>query len=205
MKTVFVLFVYTFLTVAALAQSPQAFNYQGIARDLNGTSLIDRNIGLRISIRSGSSNGTVVYEEIHNVLTNKLGIFNIEIGNGGSPSGQFSLISWGTNDHYIQIEMDENGGSDFQNIGTSELLSVPYALYATHGGDNKWTDDSKGIHYNGGNVGIGTNSPSQKLTIEGNEPTDEAREYIYLNNQSLSNRSLVYMGLSAGNETSKTY
>ncbi|MBK9982935.1 MAG: hypothetical protein IPP15_11030 [Saprospiraceae bacterium] len=205
MKPVFILFLYTFLSVSAFAQSPQAFNYQGIARDLSGNPLVNRNIALQISIRSGTADGTVVYKEIHNVLTNRLGLFNIGIGNGGSPTGQFSLINWGANDHYIQIEMDGDGGSNFQNLGTSELLSVPYALYAAHGGDNKWIDDSKGIHYNGGNVGIGTNSGSEKLTIMGDDPTLNDRGYLYLNNQSLSNRSLVYMGLSAGNETSKTY
>jgi hypothetical protein len=202
MKKVFFL-MYTFLVLGSIyAQSPEAFNYQGIARDVIGTPLPNTNISLRISIIQDTPSGTTAYSENHFILTNKLGLFNIEVGHGSNPTGQFSDIKWGMHNHYIQIEMDESGGTNFQFLGTSQLLSVPYALYAANG---KWLDNSKGIHYIGGNVGIGTDNPIDKLTILGNDPMGDARYYLSLNNLSTSNRSYAMMRLSAGQPNSYTY
>lgn len=192
--------------ISATAQLPQAFNYQGIARNSSGSPLVNTNISLRISILQGVLPGTEVYREDHSVLTNKLGVFSIAVGGGNTQMGQFDAIDWGADSHSIQIEMDPDGGSNFTLLGASPLLSVPYALYAGKVSDEdlSWKENAKGIHYTQGNVGIGTNSPDQKLSIEGTDDTGTSRNYVNLNNLSTSNRSLVLLQLSAGEPNSST-
>ncbi|MBL7766830.1 MAG: tail fiber domain-containing protein [Chitinophagaceae bacterium] len=111
-------------------QVPQAFPYQAIARDSSGTQLINQNISLRFSVLDGNQAGPVVYQETHSVLTNNLGLMNVNIGQGIVQSGVFNSINWGSGFKYLQVEMDINGGNNFIVMGTSQLLSVPYALYA---------------------------------------------------------------------------
>lgn len=118
------------LTTQLLSQSPQAFNYQGVARDLSNNPITNRNIGLRISILQNSTIGSEVYKELHLTQTNQLGLFNIKIGLGTPVISVFKDINWSKEIHFLQIEMDENGGSNYQLIGTSQLLSVPYALHS---------------------------------------------------------------------------
>lgn len=116
------------------AQSPQKFNYQGVARDNGGNIIANQNIGLRLSILSGSMNGTVQYSETQHVTTNDFGLFTIAIGDGTPVSGSFNGVGWGSNSHFLKMEMDPAGGSAYQLMGTSQLLSVPYALYAENSG-----------------------------------------------------------------------
>jgi uncharacterized protein (TIGR02145 family) len=112
------------------AQPPQAFNYQAVARDYAGNILSGQNVSFRISILMDNINGTAVYIEIHETVTNEFGLVNLEIGNGSDISGVFDEIGWGSRLYFLQIELGENGGSNFQYMGTSQLLSVPYALNA---------------------------------------------------------------------------
>jgi hypothetical protein len=118
------------LAISIFAQVPEAFKYQAIARDLSGNVIANQNISLRINILQGSSTGTSVYCETHSVTSNGMGLMNLEIGNGTYVSGSFSGITWGTSTYYIKIEMDATGGTSYVPMGTSQLLSVPYALYA---------------------------------------------------------------------------
>ena len=127
----YLLSILSLLFVTSLfAQAPQSINYQAAARTSTGELLTDQEVSLRISVLSGNINGTPVYTETHNARTNDLGLFNLAIGNGTPESGTMSSIDWGADRHFLQIELDANGGSDFVLIGTSQLLSVPYALYA---------------------------------------------------------------------------
>lgn len=119
-----------FLPQQASAQVPEAFKYQAIARDLSGNVIANQSISLRINILQGSSTGPSVYCETHNVTTNGFGLMNLEIGNGTYVSGNFANITWVTSTFYVKIEMDATGGTSYQPMGTSQLLSVPYALYA---------------------------------------------------------------------------
>jgi hypothetical protein len=84
------------LSVCSLitAQAPQAFNYQGLARTTAGEPIINRSISLRIAILAGSPNGSAVYTERHDVITNQFGLFNIEVGRGDEITGQFAAIGW---------------------------------------------------------------------------------------------------------------
>ncbi|MTB53180.1 hypothetical protein [Lewinella sp. W8] len=134
MKAIHLIILFTLFVGSLFAQAPQAFNYQGVARDLSGNPLPNQDIQLRITVKLGDVAGTDAYQEIHQATTSDLGLFNLQVGMGTPTIGDFSGISWGSNRHYLQIEMDEEGGNDFDLLGTSELLSVPYALYAENGG-----------------------------------------------------------------------
>lgn len=133
MKPLFSLFVVLCLIVpsfAAAQGSPQLMNYQGVARDNGGNVLANQNIALQLSIISGSATGTVEYSETQATTTNDFGLFNIEIGGGTVVSGTFSAVNWGSTSHFLKVELDAAGGTSYQEMGTSQLLSVPYAFYA---------------------------------------------------------------------------
>jgi hypothetical protein len=110
---------------------PQAINYQAVARDAGG-NLITTPLTVRISIRSGSASGPVVYQETHNATPNTYGLFNLSIGQGTPGTGSFGAIDWSAGTYFAQVEL--NTGSGFQNMGTQQMLSVPYALYAGKAG-----------------------------------------------------------------------
>ncbi|PLX17615.1 MAG: hypothetical protein C0597_06920, partial [Marinilabiliales bacterium] len=112
------------------AQSPELFNYQAVIRDNTGELLVSTDIGVRISILEGSSSGSILYQETHDEATNQYGLLNIEIGSGTAASGNMASINWGSNKKYLRIEIDETGGSSYTEMGTVQLLSVPYSLYA---------------------------------------------------------------------------
>jgi len=117
-----------------MAQSPQKMSYQSVVRNASGALLVDQAIGLRISILQGGENGTPFYVETHNEMTNANGLYSVQIGNGSPVSGSVITIDWSNGPYFIKTETDPNGGSNYTLIGSSELLSVPYALYAANGG-----------------------------------------------------------------------
>ncbi|MCG3167641.1 MAG: hypothetical protein POELPBGB_03435 [Bacteroidia bacterium] len=129
-KILFTLAVAAFIFTSAFAQAPEKINYQGVANDVSGNPLATQNIGIRFSIHSGSPSGTVVYSETHNTTTDAQGVFSLIIGDGTVVSGTFSTINWGSNSFYLQNEMDPTGGTSYTDMGTTQLVSVPYALYA---------------------------------------------------------------------------
>ncbi len=118
------------LSISTFGQTPQAIKYQAVARDAAGNPVVNQTVNLRISILQGSILGAVVYSETHSSLTNSFGLSNINIGLGTIISGTFSAINWGANIYFIKVEMDITGGVSYVEMGTSQLLSVPYALYA---------------------------------------------------------------------------
>ena len=117
--------------------APGILNYQGVARNSVGNVLVNKNITLRLTIRDGSAAGPTVYAETRPVTTNPFGLFNVQLGSPGATSvtGTIAGVPWGVGLKYIQVEIDPNGGSTFINIGTAQLASVPYALYATTAND----------------------------------------------------------------------
>ncbi len=121
------------LAISAHAQAPNAFNYQGVARNGAGSPLSTASIGLRISIHDGSATGPTVYQERHVPMTNAFGLFNVFVGGGVVLSGAFNTINWSSGAKYLQVELDPSGGTSYTLAGNSQLLSVPYALYAANG------------------------------------------------------------------------
>lgn len=115
---------------ALLSQSRDAFNYQAVVRDNGGNLIANQNVSFRISILKSTADGTSVYSETHTTTTSSQGIVALQIGNGSIVSGDFPAIQWGSDVYFTQIEVDTNGGEDFQLLGTTQLLSVPYALHA---------------------------------------------------------------------------
>jgi hypothetical protein len=130
MKKLFLLLAGLAVSTMIFAQAPESFKYQAIARDGTGAVLANKTVTFRMSIIEGTVTGDIVYSEKHTATTNEFGLVNLEIGRGTSPSGTFEGINWGVDQHFLKVEMDPNGGSDYLLLGSSELLSVPYALYA---------------------------------------------------------------------------
>ena len=119
------------LAFGVLGQSPQGFSYQAEIRNDNGDLLVNQQIGVRISIIEGSTSGNTSYAETHDITTSDLGKLTLQIGGGDSILGDFNLIDWGANVFFVEVAIDENGGNNFEAISNSQLLSVPYALYAS--------------------------------------------------------------------------
>ena len=120
-----------FFPIFAIAQAPQKINFQSILRNSSGEVIGNSSVSLKISILSGSINGSSVYSETHAKTTDASGLISLQIGNGTVVSGIFANIDWGGISHFIKLEADFSGGSNYVVLGTQELMSVPYALYAS--------------------------------------------------------------------------
>lgn len=165
-KALYLFFALFALGASVNAQAPSKINFQGVARDASGSILANSSIGVRFTIKSGSASGTNVYQEVHSATTNQFGLFSLEIGGGSlAPgSGQFSAIDWSGNSFFVETAIDPLGGSNFTVVGTSQLLSVPYALYAKDGGG--WHQNNNDLfNTNTNQVGIGITSPTSKLHV----------------------------------------
>lgn len=122
-----------FSHIQAGAQAPAKFNYQGIARNASGQPLASQALGLRLSVRDLTAGGAVLYQETHTVNTNAYGLYSVSVGGGTVVSGAMADVNWGVGDKYLQVEMDPAGGTSYTDLGTSQLLSVPYAMYSGSG------------------------------------------------------------------------
>jgi hypothetical protein len=136
MKNLYLLLILLFLSLSIYAQSPDKMSYQAVVRDANNTLVANQTVGMQISILQSTITGTVVYTEIHSVDTNLNGLVSLEIGNGSS-SDNFSEIDWSAGPYFIKTETDPTGGSSYTITGTSQLMSVPFALYATTSGSSQ--------------------------------------------------------------------
>ena len=186
MKKILLLFLLS--SQVLLAQIPQAFNYQGIARDLSGNPLANKAIKVRLSILSeAGTNQTTLYSETHNLSTNQFGLFALPVGKGTVISGIFAGIIWtDATKKLLKSEIDPDGNGYSLNV-TSDLQSVPFALSAKTvetenqkltlagnllsisqgnsvdlsalvGNNSQWTNTSYGINYSGGKVSIGNDN-----------------------------------------------
>ena len=129
MKKVYTLLITALLNTVLLAQ-PQKMSYQAVIRDASNVLVASHAVGMQISILQGSASGTVVYAETHTPTANANGLVSIEIGAGIMVTGTFASIDWSTGTYFIKTETDPAGGTSYSITGTSQLLSVPYALYA---------------------------------------------------------------------------
>lgn len=178
------------LTVAVLsllsgaqALSPQLINFQGIARRADGSPIASTAVKLRLTIRQGTSSGSVVYQETNSLTTSPGGQFAIQIGGGTVVSGSLALIAWQSGTFYLQTEIDPAGGSSYVDMGTQQMVSVPYALQshlsdlttavagtanrvAIFGSGGNTIGDSN-IYYSGGFIGINSPTPGYYLDVGG--------------------------------------
>lgn len=171
MKTKFILSFLTLLLSAGFlnAQVSRYINYQAVARDNAGLVFQNQTITVRLTIRSGTAGGPSEYQESHNVTTNNFGTFSVKIGSSTSGvTGNYNTINWGDAARFLEVELIPPGGSTFIPMGTTELISVPHALYAETAGNNQWNSNGNEIsNSNSGNVGIGVVNPTTKFTVQG--------------------------------------
>ena len=129
--------IITFITIIAttviFAQAPQGFNYQATVRNSAGALIVNQNVYFKFNLMLNSATSVPVFSETHYVPTDDLGQVNLVIGSGTATTGTFSTINWGTGNYYLGIEL--NTGSGYLAMGTTQLLSVPYALYANSSGN----------------------------------------------------------------------
>lgn len=124
------------VSAMALSQTQDAMSYQAIIRNSNNDLIKNQNVGMRFSIIKGSASGTVVYSETQSLPANNNGLVTAKIGAGTLVSGSYSNIDWGADTYFIKTETDPTGSNNYTISGTSQLLSVPYALYAKNSGSS---------------------------------------------------------------------
>ena len=133
MKKSLQIFALLFCTII-FAQAPEKFSYQAIIRNASNALVTNTPVGVKISILKTSAAGTVVYAETQTATTNVNGLVSIQIGDGTIISGTIAGIDWATDSYYIKTETDPAGGTNYTIAGTTQLLSVPYALYSKSSG-----------------------------------------------------------------------
>ncbi len=124
------LFTYLFLVISAtiIAQAPQSIPYQAVVRNTDGSVMADAAVTMTFKIHDNSATGIVVYEENHTATTNAQGLISLNVGNGVVVLGTFSGVNWGSGSKFLHVLM--NAGSGVVDLGTQQMMSVPYALYA---------------------------------------------------------------------------
>ncbi|MFH0757298.1 MAG: tail fiber domain-containing protein [Bacteroidota bacterium] len=152
-RTIPVFAILLLSTLVSSAQVPQKFNYQAVVRNAQHAVISNQEVGFKLSILAGSPGGSPVYVETHSVTTNAVGLAGLVIGEGTVSSGTFADILWGENAYYLKVEVDPSGGSSYEHLGTSQMISVPYSLWS-------------------GNI----SSPTRKFTVqeEPGHPVDSA-------------------------------
>lgn len=148
-----IIFLGSFTT---FAQAPHAFSFQAVARTANGEVIANQNVSFQISLIQGSITGNVVYSEIHSATTNITGLVTLAIGTGET-NDDFSAIDWSSNTYFVKVEIDASGGSDYIDMGTTQLLSVPYALYAEKSGTTNNSSQAlpiNTIYFKGGTLTV---------------------------------------------------
>ncbi|MCV2483567.1 hypothetical protein OD917_01430 [Flavobacterium sp. SH_e] len=136
-QTLLLLFVT--VTFKVFAQSPEKMSYQAIIRGQDNNLVETKQIGVKVVVHQSTASGTIVYQETHSPTTNSNGLVSLEIGTGTIVTGDFSKISWDKGPYYIETQVDVNGGTNYNIVGVTQLLSVPYALYAKTAGGTSTT------------------------------------------------------------------
>ena len=161
MKKLFFLmstFVLMFVGIISFAQAPpEGINYQAIARNSVGKALSNKFIKVQFIIKDLTPNGSIIFQEQHIDTTNLYGLFTSKIGMGlQQSSNAFSVINWANGPKFLEVKIDTAGGSNYISMGTTQLMSVPYALYAkTSGGGPPGTTGATGA---AGSIGITGNT-----------------------------------------------
>jgi hypothetical protein len=135
------LVLFLFSSVSILAQTPEKMSYQAVLRDASNTLLTYQQVGIQISILQTTITGVAVYTETQTATTNINGLVSIAIGSGTS-SDDFSAIDWSAGPYFIKTATDASGGSNYSIIGTSQLMSVPFALYAKTAGNDELKENT---------------------------------------------------------------
>jgi len=130
MKKILLTFLIFTAGLALFSQAPEGFSYHAIVRDNMGNPLTNQAVSFRFSILQGSPVGASLFQETHHVTTDDFGAVSLIINNGTGKIGVFETIEWGIDTYYLKVEVDKAGGTVYSDMGTTQLLSVPYALFA---------------------------------------------------------------------------
>lgn len=199
-----------FVSTTVFAQSPQRISYQAVARDNGGIVIANAPVSFRLSVLENSTSGNSVYSETHNVTTNDYGLANLHLGGGNVASGNFSTIDWGSTTHFIQVEMDASGGSNYQLMGASQLVSVPYAFHANtvendlvDDADADPTNENQDLTLSGNTLSI---SNGNSITLGDEDPTNEYQMLsISGTDLTLSDGNTVTLPAGGGNTLDEAY
>jgi hypothetical protein len=118
------------ISISTFGQAPEGFKYQAVVRDAGNLVLNNQAVGIRMTVIQGSLPGTEVYQETFATTTNGYGLVNLEIGSGTVVSGTFATIDWSAGPYFMETAVDITGSTSYVVMGTSQLMSVPYALHA---------------------------------------------------------------------------
>jgi hypothetical protein len=175
MKKLYTILAALFLTAIAFAQAPEKMSYQAVVRDSGDALVTSQPVGMQISILQTTATGTAVYVEIQTPTTNVNGLVSLEIGTGSVVSGDFTTIDWSTDSYFIKTEIDPAGGTTYTITGTSQLMSVPFALYAKTSGDGAGPIGPQGPAGNDGATGAsGLDGAAGATGINGTNGLDGA-------------------------------
>jgi hypothetical protein len=164
MKKLYTILAALLLTASAFAQAPEKMSYQAVVRDSGDALVTSQPVGMQISILQTTAIGTAVYVETQTPTTNVNGLVSLEIGTGIVVSGDFTTIDWSTDSYFIKTETDPAGGTTYTITGTSQLMSVPFALYAKTSGDGAGPIGPQGLAGNDGATG-----PTGQQGLAGND------------------------------------
>ena len=126
--------VIALFSICGLAQAPNGFNYQASVRDANGDLVTEQSVSFKFHIIQGTQTAAPTYTETHATNTDDLGQVSVVIGQGNATSGTFSSIDWSLGSYFLKIEVELSAGSGYVDLGTTQFMSVPYALYAQNAG-----------------------------------------------------------------------
>ena len=156
MKSILLLFSLFFVSLLQ-AQAPKGINYQAVARNAQGIIIPLQNINVRFSVLEGTMTGTTIYQETHSTTTNVIGLFTLAIGKGTATTGTFAAINWASGtDKFLKVEIAPSAAGAYELQGTTQLLSVPYALYA----EKTTLVAGAGINITNGNTISATGTPN---------------------------------------------
>ncbi|MDD2634428.1 MAG: FISUMP domain-containing protein [Bacteroidales bacterium] len=173
MKNLITILATVLITVSVFAQTPEKMSYQAVVRNSENALVIDTEVGMQISILQGSESGTSIYSEQHVAMTNANGLVSVKIGSG-TTTDNFDAINWANGPYFIKTETDLTGGENYTITGTSQLLSVPYALHAktAENGLVDGTTPGEMQYWNGSEwVAVSSGFDGATLTLENGIPT----------------------------------
>ncbi len=194
MKRLLTLICILAISAGLYAQVPQAIRYQGLALDAGNNMLANRQLGIRLMIYRGSPWGLLEFVENHSVTTDAAGHYTLQIGKGSPWLNQLSDISWGDYNYYFRVDIDPNGGYNYNLVGVSQFLSVPFALCAANGVDTAQNPGEMLYHDSTGWNVIPAGSNGQVLVYNNGIPAWGGAQLPQVN--SLSNPILGACGIS---------
>ena len=186
MKKALIIFLFAAGSLSLLSQPPEGFRYQATVRNEAGKPIISRDVSFHFTILKGDPSGISVYEENHFVTTDSYGTVALIIGGGIDQAGTFSTIDWGSDSYFLNVGLDTLGGLSFTDMGTSQFLSVPYAMHS------KTSADAFSGDYN---------DLVNKPVTDGSETKLQAGDYITINGSGTSSDPYVIHNVSDGSET----